>query len=509
MRSRILRLGVVLALSPLGISAQTGAATPQRLSLSEAINLARQNSPSYRQVLNDEGPAAAEVRAAYGGFLPNVTSSLGGGYSRAGRQTLANQIFSQGSSTVSSSYNISASMGISYAQLLAPAQSKAQQRLTEENIATAALSLTTDVTTQYLAALRADASVRVAEQQVERNEAFRLQAQALYDVGRGNLVEVRQAEVAKANADVQLLRARQQAVEARIELLRRMGLPGGEAASLELTEQFQLTEPSWNLAALQADARRQHPQLRAAEAREDAADLGVRSARSAYLPSLGISTGLSGFTQQATSVDPLIANAVAGAQSSMTNCAFQNAILERLTSPHPAPGGGIIPDCQAYAGLDATGNALLPELEQQIRDANSNWPFSFTRQPWSISVGLSLTLFDGFGREARVSQARAIADDAREALRDQRLLIDGQVQSSLLSVETSWRAAEIADANRVAAADQLALATERYRIGSGNALEVTDAQNSVTQAEANYVGAIYDYHTAVALLEAAVGHSLR
>ena len=509
MRSRIVRLLLVLGALPSALAAQEAAA-PRQLSLAEAINLARQNSPAYRQAVNDEDPAAAQVRAAYGGLLPTVSSSLGFGYSRAGRQTLANQIFSQGASTVSSNYNISVNLGLSYGQFLAPSQSKALLRVTEENIASAGINLTADVTNQYLLALRADASVLVAEQQVARNQDFQDQARARFQVGRGDMVEVRQAEVAKANADVQLLRARQQSVETRIELLRRMGLAAGSAAStLALTEQFTMSEPAWDLATLQRDARMQNPQLRAAMAQEDASRIGVRIARSEYLPSIGVSTGLSGFTQQATNVDPLLAGQLAGAQTAVTNCAFQNAILERLTSPHPSPNGGVIPDCNEFAGLDASGTRLLPEVEQSIRDANSGWPFGYTRQPWSISLGVSLPLFDGFSRAARVSQARASADDARESLRSQQLLIDGQVQAELLAVTTNWQAAQIADTNRTAAQEQLTLARERYRLGSGTALEVADAQNAVTQAEASYINAVYDYHTAVVGLEAAVGRPLR
>ncbi len=63
--------------------------------------------------------------------------------------------------------------------------------------------------------------------------------------------------------------------------------------------------------------------------------------------------------------------------------------------------------------------------------------------------------------------------------------------------------------SRDAARDQLRLAQDRYRLGSGTALEVSDAQNSVQRAEGDYVNAIYDYHKALAALEAAVGRPLR
>lgn len=507
---RFMRRAVILALLPGMLVAQGAGGIPRQLSLAEALELASRNSPTYQQVLNDADPAAAQVRAAYGSLLPSLNSSGTLGYSRAGSQRFADQIFSQGSSTISSNYNISASWGISYAKLLAPKQGKANQRAVEENIAAQEANLTYDIVSQYLAALRAAANVDVAIQQVARNQDFLTQAQAQFNVGRGNMVDVRQAEVAKANSDLQLLRAREQQTAARIELVRRIGLPiEGDIDQLVLTESFALTEPAFEVATLQAQARSRNPQLRAADARQEAAALGVSSARSEYLPSFSISTGLSGFTQQFTNTGPQIQSALGGAQGQAQNCAFQNGILDRLTSPHPSPNGGIIPDCNAFAGLDASGTALLPEVEQQIRDANTGWPFSFTRSPWSISFGVSLPLFDGFSRASRVSAARAQEDDARESLRFERLRIDAGVRLGVLGVNTAWQAARIADGNRALAAEQLSLAQQRYQIGSGTALEVADAQNAVTQSEATYVQSIYDYHTAVAELELTVGSPLR
>lgn len=490
--------------------AQVGTSVPTRLSLGEALELARRNNPVYLQTRNDADPASAQVRAAYGSLLPSLNSSARLGYSRAGRQTIANQIFSQGSSTISSSYDISASWGMSYAKLLAPRQAKANQRAVDENITAQEANLTFDVVFQYLQALRAEANVEVARQQVARNSEFLDQAQAQFNVGRGNMVDVRQAEVARANADLQLLRALEQETTQKISLVQTLGLPiGDEVAQLDLTETFVLAEPEFEVAALQRQARAQNPQLRAADARAEAAGLGVRSAKSDYLPSFSISTGISGFTQQYTNVNPQLAGALASAQGQADNCSFQNAILERLTSPHPSPNGGVIDDCNGFAGLDASGTTLQPELEQQIRDANSGWPFSFTRSPWSISFGVSLPIFDGFSRASRVSAARAQEDDARESLRAERLRIDASVRLGVLGVNTAWQAARIADTNRGASADQLSLAEQRYQVGSGTALEVADAQNAVTQAEATYVQAVYDYHSAVADLERTVGSPLR
>ena len=503
-------LMLLLAGVPALLVAQGAPTTPRQLSLPQALELARRNSPAYRQVLNDADPAAAAVRSTNWARYPTVSAGSGVTYTGSGKSSFNGTVFSQGSPIVSSSYRLSANWDLSARNFIGSAQSKAQQRATEENITGAGVSLTQSVTSQYLTVLRAAATVGVARQQVLRNQDFLDLAKARNQVGQATILDVRQAEVAKTRADVQLLRARQSETDAKIELFRLMGVPAGDGLdSLALSEAFPLVEAKFDINQLRGLALAHNPSLRALDAQSDAARLGVRSARSEFLPSLSISTGLSGYTQQYTDVNALLTNRLSGAQGSAANCQFQNGILQRLTTPHPAPNGGIIADCNAYAGLDATGAALQPDVAQAIRSGNSLFPFSFTRQPLSVSASISLPLWDGFSRSTRVSQARATEDDAREALRAQGFAVDGQLQSRLLAVRTSWEAAQIQDLNRNAAGEQLRLAKEKYRIGNGSALEVADAQNAVTQAEADYVTAVYDYHLAVVGLEAVVGRPLR
>jgi outer membrane protein len=83
------------------------------------------------------------------------------------------------------------------------------------------------------------------------------------------------------------------------------------------------------------------------------------------------------------------------------------------------------------------------------------------------------------------------------------------VEARYLAVRTAYRAIAVQGQARDAARDQLRLARERYRLGAGTSLEVTDAQTTVQRAEGDYVNAVYDYHKAVAALEAAVGRPLR
>jgi outer membrane protein len=166
-------------------------------------------------------------------------------------------------------------------------------------------------------------------------------------------------------------------------------------------------------------------------------------------------------------------------------------------------------DCFGQAGLNPTGTALQDPVADGIRTSNNVFPFDYTGQPFQANLTLSLPIFTGFGRSLRLSQARAQEQDADEAARALRLQVRTDVQARYLSIQTSYRAISVQAANRESARDQLRLAQDRYRLGAGTSLEVSDAQNAVQRAEGDYVTAVYDYHRAVAGLEAAVGRPLR
>lgn len=498
---------IVFSLAASSVRAQVPGATPRQLTLAQAVELARQNNPTYRQAQANADPAAEAVKAAQWARLPTLGVGSGMSYTGAGSSTFGGTTFNQSSPSVSSSYSFSANWQLNTRNFLTPSIQRAQERATQENIAAAGVTLVSDVTSQYLNALRAAAVVDVAVQQVTRDTAFLTLARARQQVGQASLIDVLQAQTAMATAQVQLLQARQTASQAKIELIRRLGLPTDpDIDSLQLTEPFPLVEPKFDLATLRGLAIQSNPTIRSLQEQQRADHISVKAARLDRLPTFAISTGLSGYTQQFTNESILLNNRLFSAQGAEANCAFQNEILTRLTTPIP---GGIIADCKAYAGLDETGNALQPGIAQAIHNNNSVFPFRFTRQPMSVSLGISLPIWDAYSRSLRISQAVALEDQAREGVRAQQLATDAQIQSQLLAVRTAWLRTQIQDTNRVAARQQLQLAQDRYRIGNGTGLEIADAQNAVTQSEADYVTAVYDYHLAVVGLEAAVGTPLR
>ncbi len=467
---------------------------PQALSLADAVDLATRNNPAFRQTLNDRVPAAWGVRNAYAGFLPSFSASGSASYTGAGSQNFLSQQFTQPSSTLGSSYSLGLSWSLSGSTLMQPGLQKAQLNAVDAAVEGSRVNLRAAITQQYLSVLQANAQVGLADVQLRRSEEFLRLAQARYDVGQATLLDVRRAEVERGQSEVGLLRARNAVIVQKLRLFQQLGVPApDDPAQVTLSDSFPVVEPTWQLATLLRDADTQNPDLVALRAQQSAARAGERSAKSAWFPTLSFSAGWSGFTQQYTNADFLVNRAQASADANFQACGVQNQI-------------------NTVVGIPTLNCALFqftPTIADSIRAQNQAFPFNFTKQPFSARFTVSLPIFDQFSRPLAVAQASSRSDDAAEAVRARQLLVRAEISNAYYGLQTAYQTVTIQDRSRTAAQEQLRLATERYRVGSGTFYELLDAQLAAQRAESDYVNAVYDYHKAIAALETAVGRPLR
>ncbi len=123
----------------------------------------------------------------------------------------------------------------------------------------------------------------------------------------------------------------------------------------------------------------------------------------------------------------------------------------------------------------------------------------------NVGIQVSLPLFQGFQRDARIDQKRAVL---RQAETQTRLATDqarSQVRTLVEQVEESLLRAR---GQRLAvrqARRGFEIAGAQYREGVGSQLELTDAEVALRQSEFNYAQAVYDYLVARARLDEATG----
>ncbi len=491
MRQLLCSLALCAVATPL--VAQTPAvpaAAGPALTLDEALGLARRNSPTYLQALEGRRRAGAAVRSAWGNLTPDVSTNFGASF-REGRPQLINGVpLGASANQIQSSYGVNAQLSINSAALLQPRAQRLNADATEADIRASGQTLHTAVTQQYIAVLQQQARAALQDTLVATAQAQLELARVRASVGSATPLDVQQAEVELGRQRVAGIQARNQAEVEKLRLFQAMGVPMPEG--VRLTTEFELEAPTLSLDQLLQMGREGNPSLAAAEARTRVSDIGVKQARGEYLPTFSVQTGIGGYTSQFTDDDFLVSSALGNAQA---QCTSENDLRELVGLPP--------------SGIDCGAITLSPDRVANIRSSNRAFPFDFTTNPWQISAGLSLPIFNGFAREQRVQEAQASRNEAQYRARASRLQLETDVTAAYLTLQSQLQAVELQEQNARTARQALELAQERYRVGASTFVEVSQARDTFAQAETERINAIYEFQRAFASLEAAVGRPLR
>ncbi len=123
----------------------------------------------------------------------------------------------------------------------------------------------------------------------------------------------------------------------------------------------------------------------------------------------------------------------------------------------------------------------------------------------AVGVMVSMPVFEGFRKDARIDQRRTVLRQAEVQTRLARDQAESEVKAFIeLAEEARLRAR-----GQRLAVDQarrgFEIASAQYREGISDQLELTDAEVALRQSEFNYAQAVYDYLVAWARLDEAVG----
>ncbi|RQW90075.1 MAG: TolC family protein [Geobacter sp.] len=161
---------------------------------------------------------------------------------------------------------------------------------------------------------------------------------------------------------------------------------------------------------------------------------------------------------------------------------------------------------EAAAGnLKTARSGYLPILSGTASVGYADKDFPPGGNVWAVGLNLTVPIFSGFStvekEKEAVSSLRAV--EARE--NDQKLQIVKDVESAWLGVREASARIVSTEKEESAARENRALSMGRYQEGVGNIIEVTDAQSQALAAETAHIQAFYDYHTARARLDRALG----
>jgi outer membrane protein TolC len=118
---------------------------------------------------------------------------------------------------------------------------------------------------------------------------------------------------------------------------------------------------------------------------------------------------------------------------------------------------------------------------------------------------LSVPLFKEFALRGEAQQAQAKLDTKRAELSDKTAQVDADVREALLDIESTGKQVEVARSSVELATEVLSEAQQRYKNGVSDNLAVSQAEQSVAQANDQYVTSLYRHNVAKLSLARALG----
>jgi outer membrane protein TolC len=134
--------------------------------------------------------------------------------------------------------------------------------------------------------------------------------------------------------------------------------------------------------------------------------------------------------------------------------------------------------------------------------AGSSDDFNFQSYRQSlVGINLSINLFNGFRTTQRVQQGKINVMKSDETINQLEEVVVSQVKSKLIEVERIKSNLEAQDRNILLAQKAYDISNLRYKEGTGNQLEIENADMALRQAKTNRLQSVYQYITAFAELE--------
>ena len=155
----------------------------------------------------------------------------------------------------------------------------------------------------------------------------------------------------------------------------------------------------------------------------------------------------------------------------------------------------------------AATDERLPELKANADYGDIGTTLSHSHGTVDATGTVSFPIFKEFGLRGEAEQAQAQLDTAEAQLSDKKAQIDADVRDALLDIQAAQKQVEVAHSSVELANEALHEAQERYANGVSDNLAVSQAQQSVAQANAQYVASLYRHNVAKLSLARALGAS--
>lgn len=414
----------------------------QPISLQQALELARRNSPQLQASRLGVERSQAVLRAAQAADYPtlglNTRITNSGSYIFSNKPTSPfGQNFDTNSTGLTGGLQLNYNLFTSGGRSAAIQQAREQLRSDRLDFERLSEELRLNVSTSYYDLQQADENVRIQQSAVRNAQASLRDAQALEQAGVGTRFDVLTSQVQVAQATQNLANALSQQRISRRSLATLLNLP--ESVIITAADPVEIAG-LWNLSQEQSIV----------QAYKNRAEL-----------------------------EQLLAQRNIQQQQRRIELSQLGPQISLAATYNPS--------------LSLSGNNNGSSLQNQ----------DFFDQ-YTLSANLSLSLFDGGAARARARAAEANIAIAESNFASQRNQIRLEVEQAYSQLQSNFENVQTASVQLEQAREALRLARLRFQAGVGTQTEVIDSENRLTQAEGDRVNAILSYNRALAQLQRAI-----
>jgi TolC family type I secretion outer membrane protein len=152
-------------------------------------------------------------------------------------------------------------------------------------------------------------------------------------------------------------------------------------------------------------------------------------------------------------------------------------------------------ECSRYPAISTSASA-----GEQSPITPTNW-----QNNWSIGLELTVPLYQGAAIAAAIRQAKGglMIAEGNLSVAEQTVSLD--VEQQYLGVKAALSSIDVAKKTVEATASELEITQEHYKVGSGNPLEISDAELAYANAKISYIQALTDLNNSNVALQHAMG----
>jgi outer membrane protein len=335
-----------------------------------------------------------------------------------------------------------------------------------------------NIVTAYMQVLFTYEQLKVSEGQVNLSKQQLSRTEEMVEAGampKGDLLSM---EAQLASEELALISVENSLESAYLTLAQLMDLESDSAFTIAFPE----IEPDQDSQSLMVPlnqiynfAIENQPQIKSAELQLQSAETGIKIAKAGAWPSLILSGSLG--------------TGYSGARKDYSDPVFTGF----------EPSG-------LFTGMGDTVFAPEFDYTEKVRPFGTQIDDNFNR---SLSVYLTIPLFNGLQNHTQVQRARIARENAAYNLEIEKQFLMKDIQQAYADAKSAFKKYQAAEKSLKALKESFQYASEKFNLGMLNSVELNDAKNLLAQGESDLISAKYEYIFKTKILDFYLGKPIR